>query len=506
MTKTLSQKLRRRQQRNQPQRGRGRGRTIRNNNNIRTRIQSATRRGNMLNNLVRRPQNPPKSRSILGELGQSVGGFFGLPRVGRAVGTGISRIFGSGDYVVTPPSAIRSNSLAGTSPPTFGNASGSARIRHREFVADIQSSTDFSLQSYPLNPGMSNLFPWLSQVARCYEQYHIHGLCIEFKSTSGWAVSSTNTALGVVGCVTQYDASDADFTSKQQAENYQGCQNTSPAHSILHFVECAVGSNPLDKLYIRNSALAANQDVKMYDMGKFSIFRVGSQAVTTVGELWVSYDVELSKPKLPDSSSVETSMDYYRIEGVTSPGSVNSPFGAAFVGPMNPVRSRLGSFLSKVSGNHRINFPSGVFSKGWYVCSMNYTRTSGTVGNFVVGAWSGANGIVNGTGFNGGVSIKAGPGTNGNAVYNFIFQVNDSYTNGIVNTPHLNFTTWAVFDDIYNLDLYIFPVNSNYALPAFSLIGIEQQLKQLQDMMRSIGKPIIPIQEVEEDDEWEEKL
>jgi len=52
--------------------------------------------------------------------------------------------------------------------------------------------------------------------------------------------------------------------------------------------------------YLRNSALAANLDVKTYDVGNF-IFATQCQALTATpgaGELYVTYEVELHTPQL----------------------------------------------------------------------------------------------------------------------------------------------------------------------------------------------------------------
>jgi hypothetical protein len=40
------------------------------------------------------------------------------------------------------------------------------------------------------------MFPWLSNIAQNFESYKLRGLVFEFKSMSGDALTSTNTALG----------------------------------------------------------------------------------------------------------------------------------------------------------------------------------------------------------------------------------------------------------------------------------------------------------------------
>jgi hypothetical protein len=242
---------------------------------------------------------------------REISGAIGFPTVGNLIANGISRITGSGDYAIS--GLPKQNSLAGTTPPVFGTIGGVTRIRHREYIRDIYSSTGFAITRYNLNPGSSGLFPWLSQLAHNYEQYHIHGICLEFKSTSSNALSSTNTALGVVGMVTQYEANDPEFQNKQQLENYEGAQSCNPSCSMLHFVECKLGENVLDRLYVRSPG-ANIDDPRFFDLGEFSIMTQGmQQANVNIGELWVSYDVEFYKPKLNQVGNNDPSADmYYR--------------------------------------------------------------------------------------------------------------------------------------------------------------------------------------------------
>jgi hypothetical protein len=65
--------------------------------------------------------------------------------------------------------------------------------------------------------------------------------------------------------------------------------------SAIHPVECARGSGVLDYLYTYQSA---GGDARFTTFGNFNIATVGQQSASTIGELWVSYDIELCKPRL----------------------------------------------------------------------------------------------------------------------------------------------------------------------------------------------------------------
>lgn len=237
-----------------------------------------------------RSKQPTGIGKALRGAGRLVGSYFGAPQLGMQAGAGISKIFGQGDYTVT--------SAAEIGPPQFGSLDGGFRVAHREYITDITSTTNFLTRPFALNPGVQTTFPWLSRIAKRFEEYEMKGLVVYLKTNSATAVASTNTALGVWGAVTQYDPSNPDFISKQQAENYVGCVNAVPCKNVLHAVECKPNANVLRRMYIRNEALTDIEDLKFYDLGKTEIFTAGSQSAATIGEMWISYDVVFYKPKI----------------------------------------------------------------------------------------------------------------------------------------------------------------------------------------------------------------
>jgi hypothetical protein len=174
-------------------------------------------------------------------------------------------------------------------------------ITHREFLRDITGSTTFALNHLPINPGIPGTFPWLAAIARNFEQYHFERLVFTYRSTSATAVSSTNTALGVVVLATQYDMSDSLFTNKQSMEAYEGAVSTNPSLSVTHVVDVAPRHSTLSRLFVRDEANIG--DTRFYDLGSFSVATAGMQAAATIGELWVDYTVRLYKPKLAALSS-----------------------------------------------------------------------------------------------------------------------------------------------------------------------------------------------------------
>nr|QKV51258.1 putative capsid protein [Crucivirus sp.] len=259
-----------------------------------------------------------KVKSAGSGIGSQLGGMLG-GAPGRALGGAAHSLFkkitGFGDYKVA------SNTIMmGTDPPSFATSGRGTIVRHREYIGDVAGSIAFTTTSYPINAGINRSFPWLSQIASNFEQYIVRGMVFEFKSTSADALNSTNTALGAVIMATEYNSVNPNFSSKAQAENHEFCTSAKPSESFLHPIECARGETSISALYTRTGTVPSNTDQRMYDLGNFQIMTVGMQAVAVIGELWVTYDVELLKPRLYDTAGFSFYEDHFRCSTVSATG------------------------------------------------------------------------------------------------------------------------------------------------------------------------------------------
>lgn len=174
-------------------------------------------------------------------------------------------------------------------------------ICHREFLGNVSCTgstfpTPFQNTSYTINPGDSNTFPWLSQIARYFEEYQMAGLVFEYRPSSGM-VTSTSPALGVVIAATDYNASNPQFASKQQMDSYEFANSCVPYDKMLHMVECRPRSFITNKLFVRQVDSVVT-DRLLYDLGTFQIATQGMPVAYTCGELWVTYHVKLSRPRI----------------------------------------------------------------------------------------------------------------------------------------------------------------------------------------------------------------
>lgn len=278
--------------------------------------------------------------------------------VGSSIGSGIgselgSAIFGRGAYTVGRNSIVKTGTVLseGTEVPSFIDSNRFTRITHREFVQDIVvpgAPTAFNNTTFVINPGNATLFPWLSTIASCYQQYEIMGMVFMFKSTS--TDFSTSGALGSVILSTNYDVLETAYQNKVIMENSQYAVSAKPSLSQMHAIECDPKLTSITTKYIRNpsSSATASQDARFYDHGLFELATVGlsSTAGQVLGELWVTYDIKLLKPEIVNSAFLLQGERINAITGVTkaliygtSPAVVGAQYAAVAGNTLTFVRA-----------------------------------------------------------------------------------------------------------------------------------------------------------------------
>jgi len=322
------------------------------------------------------PVNPLLNKIVrsIGGLGSSMLGMGWSP--GSNLASGLHQAFknitGIGAY------HISKNSIIGLpNDPPFINMNNPdyLRIQHREYIGAVNSHATpntFSIGRYGINPTSASLFPWLSTIAYQFELYRFHGLAFEFKSTSSDTVYnvSANTNLGSVILSTQYNSFSNAFTKKSEMENHIYTVSTKPSISCLHLVECDYHKNAqMENLFTSPQGV----DIRLAQMGTFNIASDNIQGSSVnLGELWVTYDIYLLKPRQFVKATLQG--DMFDIDMATYSVPSNY-FGTA---PYLHPQSNLGTV---VSGNV-ITFPSGF--KGsvqitYYVNGGSSTVTEPTV-------------------------------------------------------------------------------------------------------------------------------
>lgn len=273
-----------------------------------------------------------------------------------ALGSALSTLSGVGAQIhktMTGQGAYVSNDIVdggvGTPVPMFTKSNdGTITLSNREYISDIFAPLEpsaFLNTTYPINPGIERTFPWLCQVAENYEEYTLKQCIFTFKST----VTDYAAATGQVGQVimaTQYNASSAPFGDKQTMMQYAFSSSGKTSQDMLQGIECDPTklSGTIGR-FVRNGPIpiGVSGDVNLYDHGVLNVALTDCPATYAgqqMGELWVSYTIELRKPKFVTANGWGITRDCY----VATQGDARAPFGNglnAYGGQQNSLGSSL---------------------------------------------------------------------------------------------------------------------------------------------------------------------
>lgn len=203
-------------------------------------------------------------------------------------------------------------------PTMNGPENGGVCIRHREYVRDIPMFQFFDNAVLAINPSNAALFPWLSTVANNFEQYRFIGCIFEFRSLSANALSGSDPSMGSVTLATQYDVDQNLFVTKKQALNSVYATSCKPAENMIHPIECEPNETPSQPLYIHKAFAGNVEDLRLVEQGRLNVITEGSKEDYPVaGELWVTYEVFLFKPRLINPEVVPKYVTYVDQFGVT---------------------------------------------------------------------------------------------------------------------------------------------------------------------------------------------
>lgn len=259
----------------------------------------------------------PKVGSALGQyLGNAI-----APGIGGNVGGALGNLGGSlfrqitgwGDYTVKENSLVYPDKIV----PSFGD--DSIRVKKREYIMDINATSAFNNNHLPVNPGLSDTFPWLSSIANNYEQYRWNGLVFQFVSTSSDAIASTtDLGLGQVVLASDYNSADAPFVNLPQMLGTMFSNSGKPSENIMHAIECAPTDTASKLYYVRSGDIPEGTDIRLYDMLSFQLATQNMPSdYTGMGQLWVSYDITLCKSIQNNQLGFDLNTDLYRMTAPT---------------------------------------------------------------------------------------------------------------------------------------------------------------------------------------------
>lgn len=171
----------------------------------------------------------------------------------------------------------------------------SRRIKNSELIADVNGSVLFSSdQKYSINPGLESSFPWLAVVSGQWQQYHFHSLRYRY------VTRSSTSGVGSIILSPDYNPKETPPVTEQQATNTQDAVEDVVWKELV----CPLDPSAMFPLgprkQIRRTLVAG--DLSVYDAGRLFVCTVGQTDSSTIGKLWVDYDVELYVPQNSPSS------------------------------------------------------------------------------------------------------------------------------------------------------------------------------------------------------------
>lgn len=217
------------------------------------------------------------------------------------------------------------------SKPRYRSMGENLCVIHSEYIGDIAGSTEpFAVsKTLAINPGLSESFPWLNQIAGRYESYKFLKLNYRFMT------ERPTTESGFVAIVPDYDPTDPPPASKSNAFQYESTAKCAPWENLLQ-ASTPRNLSKRQTYAVRQSAVTATENVGLYDTGNLFICVGGNSGTVNLGELWCDYELCLMTPQI--DSNVGPTFDSSKVLGVSAMTPAR-PFGSAasITNSRNPI-------------------------------------------------------------------------------------------------------------------------------------------------------------------------
>lgn len=256
-------------------------------------------------------------------------------RAGYDAGAAVSkRLLGWGAYMSDKPTQSSGTPgkmiFKGNVPSMHSTGENGIRICHKECIGVITSTLAFGLNVFEINPGLNSSFPWLSGIARNFEQYNINGLAFTFKPTCSDAISAaTISGMGTVSMSSEQNVYSAPPVSTIQMIQSQFAVSGKPSVELLCPVEQdkRYGGRAYNHLLVRTGAVPVGATRQLYDDVVFYLATdANGVAGVQLGQLFVSYDITFHNPVQPGPGE---DIPVYRLKVLGNLGSKSQVFGAA---------------------------------------------------------------------------------------------------------------------------------------------------------------------------------
>jgi hypothetical protein len=333
--------------------------------------------------------------------GAGIGGALGGPvgsKLGSALGSALSTISGYGSYKVKSNSVgtITQIGPEAENIPVFNHNEHGTRITHKEMFLDLKSpGNDFTSNTYEITPRNTDLFPWLSRMSQNYQKFKIHGMVFYYRSTS----TDYNNS-GVVAMAVQYDANASPFTSMPSLLNTMFSASAKPSISFLAPLECDPSIHPKGGYFLDTVVEANAKDQRFSSVGILNLATDGISltAGSALGQLWVTYDIELLNPITPKpvDAGLYQQMTFNKLltgagttEWQVSPVTSSKKMSLGFSAFMNQRNTLIAGEPTRLTWTARPDLVGKSFSV-WYSCAPNTGLNVAVLDTFNISGYAGS--------------------------------------------------------------------------------------------------------------------
>ena len=179
--------------------------------------------------------------------------------------------------------------------PKIARSKSGVRIQHREYITDFNGASTFTAVGRYINPSDEATFPWLASIANSFEMYRFNSLSFHYAPSCG------TTTAGSVLLAVDYDPDDTSVVSKEQVMNMRSATRGAPWEEIT--MVCRPDDLARRKTLYTGATVLGNVESRFSNLGVFYACASGMSGGDGVGELYVTYDIELEIPQ-PNASYV----------------------------------------------------------------------------------------------------------------------------------------------------------------------------------------------------------
>jgi hypothetical protein len=227
-------------------------------------------------------------------------------RIGGGMGNVLSEVTGMGDYTIKKNSIVERMPVGanGELDKRFSfsdTGTATIRVKKREYLGQVLAGTspgDFQQIQYRLQATDPKTFPWMSTIAELFTEWRMIGAILSYESTS--SNYSSTVGLGTVAIATQYNANMLPYSDMDSVLQSAYHTRGNPSEDLIHGIECDPKLQASERLYTRRPG--AEGPPNLYDHGVVTIategMDAGTPADTTLGRLYITYEIELSLPEL----------------------------------------------------------------------------------------------------------------------------------------------------------------------------------------------------------------